>query len=78
MNYTPQTEVHLLSNVPFNFSYNNVMDFESKEEQTTYFLNKSKLEYADLTHQRVNNNTIKLEVAYEELYDINYMMFQND
>ena len=78
MNYTPQTEVHLLSNVPFNFSYNNVMDFDTITEQTAYFLNKSKLTFEDLTHQRVNNNTINLEVAYEDLYDINYMMFQND
>lgn len=78
MNYTPQTEVHLLSNVPFNFSYKNVMDFDDIESQTAYFLNKSKLNFEDLTHQRVNNNTINLEVAYEELYDINYMMFQND
>ena len=78
MNYTPQTEVHLLTNVPFNYNYNNVMDFNSVSEQTTYFLNKSKLEFEDLTYQRVNNNTINLEVAYEELYDINYMMFQND
>lgn len=78
MNYTPQTEVHLLSNVPFNFSYNNVMDFDTINEQTTYFLNKSKLTFEDLTHQRVNNNMINLEVAYEDLYDVNYMMFQND
>lgn len=78
MNYTPQTEVHLLSNVPFNFSYNNVMDFNTLEAQTTYFLNKSKIEFEDLTHQRVNNNNINLEVAYEDLYDVNYMMFQND
>lgn len=78
MNYTPQTEVHLLSNVPFNFSYKNVMDFDTVEEQTAYFLNKSKLTFEDLTHQRVNNNTINLEIAYEDLYDVNYMMFQND
>ena len=78
MNYTPQTEVHLLSNVPFNYNYNNVMDFDTIQEQTTYFLNKSKLEFEDLTYQRVNNNTINLEVEYEELYDVNYMMFQND
>lgn len=78
MNYTPQTEVHLLSNVPFNFSYNNVMDFDTLEEQTTYFLNKSVMVFEDLTHQRVNNNSINLEVAYEDLYNVNYMMFQNE
>jgi hypothetical protein len=54
------------------------MDFDTIQEQTTYFLNKSKLEFEDLTYQRVNNNSINLEVAYEDLYDINYMMFQND
>lgn len=78
MNYTPQTEVHLLSNVPFNFSYNNVMDFANVENQTTYFINKSKYDFSDLTHQRVNDNAINLELAYEDLYDVNYMMFQND
>lgn len=78
MNYTPQTEVHLLSNVPFNYNYNNVMDFKNKNDQTTYFLNKSKIQFADLTYQRVNNNSINLEIAYEDLYDVNYMMFQND
>lgn len=78
MNYTPQTEVHLLTNVPFNYNYNNVMDFNSVSDQTAYFLNKSKLEFEDLTYQRVNNNSINLEVAYEDLYDVNYMMFQND
>lgn len=78
MNYTPQTEVHLLSNVPFNFSYNNVMDFDTLEDQTTYFINKSVMTFQDLTHQRVNNTTINLEVQYEELYNVNYMMFQND
>ena len=78
MNYTPQTEVHLLSNVPFNFSYNYVMDFDTIEEQVSYFIDKSKIDFEDLTYQRVNNNKINLEVAYEELYDVNYMMFQND
>ena len=67
MNYTPQTEVHLLSNVPFNFTYNYVMDFNTSEEQIAYFLNKSKLEFSDLTHQRVNNNKIDLEVVYEDM-----------
>ena len=55
-----------------------VSDFDTINEQTTYFLNKSKLTFEDLTHQRVNNNSINLEVAYEDLYEINYMMFQND
>ena len=77
MNYAPQTEVHLLSNVPFNYSYNNVRDFNTIEDQTEYFIGKSNKYFDKLTYQRVNNNVIKLEMPYEELFNINYMMFKN-
>ena len=77
MNYAPETEVHLLTNVPFNYSYNNVRDFSSIEEQERFFLNRSIKYFDKLTYQRVNNNVIKLEMSYEELFNVNYMMFKN-
>lgn len=43
MNYTPQTEVHLLKDVPFNLTYNNVRDFNTLPEQTKYFIDKTVL-----------------------------------
>lgn len=81
MNYFPQTKVHLLSNVPFNFTYKDVRDFDSIQEQTDYFLSKRKgndYSFESLTYQRVNANSIKLEIPYDDLQDVNYMMFQND
>lgn len=81
MNYFPQTKVHLLTNVPFNFTYKDVRDFNTIEEQTSYFLSKRKgndYSFENLTYQRVNSNSIKLEISYDDLQDINYMMFQND
>ena len=78
MNFTPQTEVHLLSGVPFNFTYNNVRDFSNEQEQVTYFMSKKKYSFDKLTYQRVTSNTIKLDINYNDLLDVNYMMFKND
>lgn len=72
------TRVHLLSNVPFNISYNNVRDFTSLNEQQAYFLKFSKYEIDNNTYQRVNKNSIQLEISYDAMLEINYLMFQNE
>lgn len=72
------TKVRLLSNVPFNVSYNNVRDFENVGEQLTYFLQFKKYEIDNNTYQRVNKNTIQLEISYDEMLEVNYLMFQNE
>ena len=77
MNFMPETEVYLLSGIPFNISYNNVRDFESTDEQTAYFLGKQKYKFEKLTYQRVTQQTIKLDINYNDLLDCNYMMCQN-
>lgn len=78
MNFTPQTEVHLLTGVPFNLSYNNVRDFKTAEEQINYFLGKTKFTFDKLTYQRVTANSIKLDINYNDLLDVNYMIFKNE
>ena len=78
MNFIPETEVHLLTNVPFNLTYNNVMDFNTPTEQISYFLNKTKYVFDKLTYQRVTSSTIKLDINYNDLLDVNYLIFKND
>lgn len=77
MNFMPETEVYLLSGIPFNISYNNVRDFDNADEQLNYFLGKQKYKFEKLTYQRVTQSTIKLDINYNDLLDCNYMMFQN-
>lgn len=77
MNFMPETEVYLLSGIPFNISYNNVRDFDTIDEQTAYFLGKQKYKFDKLTYQRVTQQTIKLDINYNDLLDCNYIMFQN-
>ena len=78
MNFTPQTEVHLLTGVPFNLTYNNVRDFKTPDEQLKYFISKTKFTFDKLTYQRVTANSIKLDINYNDLLDVNYMMFKNE
>ena len=78
MNFTPQTEVHLLTGVPFNLTYNNTRDFNTIQEQTAYFLGKKKYTFDKLTYQRVTANSIKLDINYNDMLDVNYMMFKNN
>lgn len=78
MNFTPQTEVHLLTGVPFNLTYNNVRDFDTPEEQVNYFVGLTKYTFDKLTYQRVTANSIKLDINYNDLLDVNYMMFKNE
>lgn len=77
MNFMPETEVYLLSGIPFNISYNNVRDFDTIDEQVAYFLGKQKYKFDKLTYQRVTQQTIKLDINYNDLLDCNYIMFQN-
>ena len=77
MNFMPETEVYLLSGIPFNISYNNVRDFDTIDEQIAYFLGKQKYKFDKLTYQRVTQQTIKLDINYNDLLDCNYIMFQN-
>ena len=77
MNFMPETEVCLLSGIPFNISYNNVRDFGTIDEQIAYFLGKQKYKFDKLTYQRVTQQTIKLDINYNDLLDCNYIMFQN-
>lgn len=73
---TPLTNVKVLSNVPLDSSYTDTLDFASVSAQTTYFNSKVKYSYTNLTPVRLQN-TIRLPIGADALFDCNYLMFQN-
>ena len=75
---TPNTKVHLLTGVPFNNSYTNVRSFSNLTEQNNYFLSKVVKTMDNATYQRVNNSSVKVGFKYEDVENINYMMFLNN
>jgi len=74
--FTPNTVVRLLENVDITNSYVNTFSFSTKSEQASFFINKTKFAFTDLTHQRTNGK-VRLEVNIESLWNVSYMMFQN-
>lgn len=83
--YVPNTIVRVLKNVPLDDTYTDTRWFSNKGQQTSFFTGKAKYSFTDMTYQRVNNGIAHPRVALtcrvpriaDDLYDCNYMMFQN-
>lgn len=73
---TPLTNVRILKEVPLDSSYTDTMDFSSISAQTTYFQGKTKYTYSNLGPVRLQNS-IRIPNTADNLYDCNYIMFQN-
>jgi hypothetical protein len=73
------TNIRLLSGVPFSNDYKNTRWFDSKTQQTTYFLNKPIVHsMAQANFQRSNERSfISVNKSKDELWNANYIMFQN-
>lgn len=73
----PQTNVRLLKNVPLDTTYEHTIWFDTAAAQTAYFLSLTKHNLTDYSYQRVNRGIIKVGLPAEQVYDCNYLMFQN-
>lgn len=73
----PQTNVKLLRNVPLDNTYEHTLYFSSSSSQVSYFNSLTKYNLTDYTYQRVNSNQIRVARKADDLYDCNYLMFQN-
>lgn len=79
MNVVPMTPINtlrILKGVPLDSTYKDTLDFSSVSAQTTYFQGKTKYTYSDLGPIRMQN-AIRVPNRSDNLYDCNYIMFQN-
>lgn len=81
MNIEPNTTIYLMKDVPLDNTYTDTMWFENASSQWTHF--KTRVDTEDgmvfpvNTYQRVNKNSCRLQVSADDIYNYNYMMFQN-
>lgn len=83
--YVPNTVVKVLRNVPLDSTYTDTRWFDSESDQVAFFTGKAKYTFTDMTYQRVNNSvaqprsplTCRVPRIADDLYDCNYIMFQN-
>lgn len=73
----PQTNIKLLKNVPLDSAYTHTIHWGSKSAQSAYFAGKAKHSLSKQTYQRVKRGYARVGIAAEELYDCNYLMWQN-
>ena len=74
---TPNSNIRLLNNCPLESTYNHTLWFDSASAQSTYFIGLTKYNLSNYSYQRHTKNTIKVGILADNLYDVNYMMFQN-
>ncbi len=77
MYINPSTNIKLLHNVPLDPTYDHTIYFSSATAQRDYFAGLVKHNLTEYTYQRVQKGVARVGINAEQLYDCNYMMFQN-
>ena len=74
----PNTKIRLIKNCPLDKSQENTIYFTSEAAQQTYFLaTLNGFLFEQNTYQRVNKNSLRVQMNAEALYNCNYLAFQN-
>ena len=77
MYINPETNIKLLKNVPLDNTYEHTIYFNTASAQATYFSGLTKYNLSNYTYQRIQKGTSRIGIKADNLYDCNYMMFQN-
>ena len=73
----PNTIIRVLHNCPLDKTYDHTIYFSSENAQVNYFQGLTKYTFSEQTYQRVHKGKARVQRKAEDLYDCNYMMFQN-
>lgn len=75
----PNTTIRIYSGVPLDNTYNHTLYFGSVQEQNAYFHAPSRPKYtlSAQSYNRVERGRMRIERKADDLYDCNYLAFQN-
>ena len=73
----PNTTIRILKDVPLDNTYDHTIYFSDATAQVNYLLGKTKYNLAQNTYQRVKRGVTRVGIKADNLYDCNYMAFQN-
>lgn len=81
MYIAPNTTVKILRGVPLDPTYDHTIYFDPNESgqnaQYLYFSRLTKYNLTEQTYQRVKKGWLRVGIVADNLYDCNYIMFQN-
>lgn len=78
MYIAPNTNVYILTGVPIDSGYTHTLYFASAAAQLAYFTSKKKHTLTKQYYQRYDKGVIRVQIKAEDLYNCNYLMFQNE
>ena len=67
----------LLKGVPLDNTYTDTIYFGSVSAQRSHFQSYTSKVFLQQSYQRVNKNTLRVQVKADDIYDYNYLIFQN-
>ena len=73
----PNTIIRILKDCPLDNSYDHTIYFSTPAQQLSYFQGLTKYTLSNQSYQRVNKGSMRVAYKAEDLYDCNYLMFQN-
>lgn len=73
----PNTNIYILAGVPLDPTYDHTIFFSSSSAQSSFFASKAIYTLTTQSYQRVQRGVIRVNVNAENLYNANYVMFQN-
>ena len=73
----PNSNIRILKDVPLDKTFDHTIYFNSASAQATYFMGLQKYNLNNYTYQRVKRGYARVGIKADNLYDCNYMMFQN-
>ena len=77
MYIAPNTNIRILANCPLDNTYDHTIYMLSPTSQKEYFMSLTKYVLPNQTYQRYSVGRMRVEKKAEDLYDCNYLMFQN-
>lgn len=77
----PDSKIYILKNVPLDNTYEHTIAWDyaqnSRKMQAQYFASKAKYTFDKQYYQREERGWLRIEKKADDLYDCNYIMFQN-
>lgn len=81
MYIAPNSVIRILKNVPLDLTYDHTIYFSpdsaGNTAQYNYFVSKTKYTLTEQSYQRVKRGWMRVNIVADNLYDCNYLMFQN-
>lgn len=75
----PNSTIKIYSGLPLDNTYNHTLFFNSLSEQTSFFVSNSYISFTlpNQSYQRVEKGKMRIEKKADDLYNCNYLAFQN-